>query len=170
MDKIEQFRELLNEYSEGNYQIVRGEELSEYPEYPFIEMFVLNIVPDFHSQNETIIEKVSESGEVYLIEENEKIEFATLQLNCRHESLLEAQQLAHNLFMLINYFKRDEFINNDIGIRQMSMIRNLNYYEAGKWSYCYSFDVELTYSVIETKKIENIEKIKINNEHLIEEE
>ncbi len=171
MDKIEVFRELLNIYSEGAYQVIRGEELAKTPEYPYIEMFVLNIAPDFHTQSEEVVEKITEHGETYLIEKNEKLEFATLQMNCRHKNNLEAQHLAHELYKIINYTKRDEIINNDIGIRQMSMIRNLNFFEAGKWSYCYTFDVELTYSITESKKIEDIEKviIKVKNE-IIEED
>lgn len=169
MDKIEEFRKLLNQYSNKEFQVIQGEILSETPVYPYIEMFTLNITPDFHNQNETIVEKISEDGKNYLIEENEKAIFSSVQLNCRHKSMIEAQELAQKLFMLINYTKRDDLLNNEIGIRNMSMIRSLNFFEAGKWSYCYTFDVELTYSVIETKQVETIEKIKINNE-IIEEE
>ncbi len=47
----------------------------------------------------------------------------------------------------------------------MSFIRNLNFIEAGKWSYCYSFDVEISFDVIEEREVETIEtvKTKINN-------
>ena len=171
MDKIELFRELLNSFSEGAYQVVRGEELSKTPKYPYIEMFVLNIVPDFHTQSEEVIERITEDAETYLIQENEKFEFATLQMNCRHKSNLEAQQLAHDLFILINYTKNDELLNNEIGVRNMSMIRNLNYFEGGKYSYCYTFDVELSYSIVDRKKIEDIEKVRIKvKDEIIEED
>ena len=79
--------------------------------------------------------------------------------------MMEAVELANNLFRIINFEKRNMINNNGFGIKRMSFIRNLNFIEAGKWSYCYSFDVEISFDVTEEREVETIEtvKTKINN-------
>ena len=155
---IEKFRKLLNSFSNKKWQIVNGEVLAKTPDYPFVKMFVINLAPDFHNQSV----EIKKRNENVLIEENLKTYFTMLQFNCRHSTMTEAVTLANDLFRLINYEKRKKILNEGIGIRKMSNIRNLNYEVAGKWNYCYSFDVEISYDVIEEREIETIETIKAN--------
>ena len=49
MELIEKFRKLLNSFSNKKWQIIAGEMLAETPNYPFIEMFVINLTPDFYN-------------------------------------------------------------------------------------------------------------------------
>lgn len=164
MDKIELLRSLLNTYLNPAVQVVRGEELSKTPPYPYVEMFIINMNPDFHVQNEEIVIRNGET----LKEENLKFYTSVLQLNCRHRSNLEALNLAQGLYRLINYEKRDDIINKGLGIKRMSIIKTLNYIEAGKWTYCYSFDIEISFDVLESKEIGTIERVetKINDEEV----
>ena len=161
MELIEKFRKLLNSFSNKKWQIIAGEMLAETPNYPFVEMFVINLTPDFHNQSIEVVKK--ESG--MLTEQNIKTYNSTLQFNFRHKTMMEAVELANNLFRIINFEKRNMINNNGFGIKRMSFIRNLNFIEAGKWSYCYSFDVEISFDVIEEREVETIEtvKTKINN-------
>ncbi|WP_304181926.1 hypothetical protein [Leptotrichia trevisanii] len=158
MDRIEYFRKLLNSFSNNKWQIVNGNILAQTPNYPYIEMFIINYSPDFHSQSVEVVEKENKT----LVERNTKTHNATLQLNCRHKSLIESAALANELFKIINYVKRETINNNGFGIKEMSNIKSLNDFEGGKWNYCYSFDVEISFDVIEERTIETIETVKTN--------
>ena len=156
MERIEDFRKLLNSFSDEKWQIINGDILSQTPNYPYIEMFIINYSPDFYNQSVEVIEKENKT----LVERNIKIHNATLQLNCRHKSLTESVALANELFKIINYVKREIINNNGFGIKDMSNIKSLNDFEGGKWNYCYSFDVEISFDVIEDRIIESIETVK----------
>ena len=150
MELIEKFRKLLNSFSNKKWQIIAGEMLAETPNYPFVEMFVINLTPDFHNQSIEVLKK--ENG--VLTEQNIKTYNSTLQFNCRHKTMMEAVELANNLFRIINFEKRNMINNNGFGIKRMSFIRNLNF-----------IDVEISFDVTEEREVETIEtvKTKINN-------
>ena len=93
MELIEKFRKLLNSFSNKKWQIIAGEMLAETPSYPFVEMFVINLTPDFHNQSIEVLKK--ENG--VLTEQNIKTYNSTLQFNCRHKTM----NLHYTLLLLI---------------------------------------------------------------------
>ena len=68
MDKIEDFRKLLNSFSDNKWQIINGDILAQTPNYPYIEMFIINYSPDFHNQSVEVVEKENKT----LVEQNIK--------------------------------------------------------------------------------------------------
>lgn len=164
MNKIEIFRTMLNSFLNPDTQVVRGAELAKTPTYPYVEMFILNLSPDYHLDDD-----ITQKNGGVLEVQNLRRYTSTLQLNCRNINSLSALQLADRIYKLINFEQRDEFINKGIGIKNMSMIRNLNFFEAGKWAYNYSFDVEISFDEVETRETTTIENIaiKVKNEEVI---
>ena len=157
MSKINEFRSKLNRYVNPVSQVIAGEELAKNPPYPYVEMFVLNQVIDFHTNDEQIISRIDNTVK----EKTIKFNTAMLQLNCRHKTINEALELANTLYKIINYVKREDLINAGIGIKNMSQIRSLHYQEAGKWTYCFSFAVEICFDTVEEKNIDTIGTIEI---------